>query len=602
MAFLACSAERARTIRWARMPERGADREFFQDGPRLGNQWDGDVVLRRTLERLTPPEIHADLVSGLPALGERATREIARLGDRAEARPPRLVAFNPWGRRVDRIEVSPGWRRLHAIAAEEGLVAIPYESRHRAWSRLRQLAAIHLFHPSSAVATCPLAMTDGAAKVLSLHADEELKAHILPHLTSRDPQAFWTSGQWMTERAGGSDVSRTGTVARRAPGRGTAARSVVVASGSGEPFRLYGTKWFTSATTSKIALTLARIEGDADGSRGLSLFLVETRGEGGGLRGIRILRLKDKLGTRALPTAELELDGAPASPVGQRGRGVATIASMLNITRLWNAACAVASMRRGLALAGDYARRREVLGRVLSDHPLHVATLADLQAEYEAAFQLVARCFVLLGREEAGEASAEERSALRLLTPLAKLWTGKLAVAHASEILECFGGAGYIEDTGLPRLLRDAQVLPIWEGTTNVLSLDVLRVLAREEEGFARLRADLERRLDAVQGDGALREPAVALATVLGDLGRWHATHREDGERLEAGARDFALRLARAAAGVHLLEQAAWEDARGDGERAHAVAGRFVLRAFQRPGCEPAPDPRADRLLVWSLP
>lgn len=599
----------------SRMPERGADREFFQDGPRLGNQWDGDVVLRRTLERLTPPEIHSDLVSGLPALGKRATGEVARLGDQAEAEPPRLVAFDPWGRRVDRIEVSRGWRRLHAIAAEEGLVACPYERRHGAWSRLWQLAAIHLFHPSSAVATCPLAMTDGAAKVLSLHADEELKARILPHLTSRDPRGFWTSGQWMTERAGGSDISRTGTVARQAARR--------EASGSGEPFRLYGTKWFTSATTSEIALTLARIEGDADGSRGLSLFLVETRdrdpqargarhreavpsearlwAEDGRLRGIRILRLKDKLGTRALPTAELELDGAPASPVGERGRGVATIASMLNITRLWNAACAVASMRRGLALAGDYARRREVLGRALRDHPLHVATLADLQAEYEAAFQLVARCFVLLGREEVDEASPEERSALRLLTPLAKLWTGKLAVAHASEILECFGGAGYIEDTGLPRLLRDAQVLPIWEGTTNVLSLDVLRVLAREEEGFARLRADLERRLDAVQGDGALREPAVALATVLGDLGRWHATHREDGERLEAGARDFALRLARAAAGVHLLEQAAWEDAQGDGERAHAAAGRFVLRAFQRPGCEPAPDPRVDRLLVWSL-
>ncbi|MGH9381133.1 MAG: acyl-CoA dehydrogenase family protein [Thermoanaerobaculia bacterium] len=561
------------------MAQRGSDPEYFQDGPRLGNQWDGDVVLRRTLERLTPPELHAELVSGLPALGQRAAGDIARLGDQAEAQPPRLVAFDPWGRRIDCIEVSRGWRRLHAIAAEEGLVATPYERAHGAWSRLRQLAAIHLFHPSSAVATCPLAMTDGAAKVLSEHADEGVRARILPRLTSRDPRTFWTSGQWMTERAGGSDVSRTGTVAC-----------------PGEPFRLHGTKWFTSATTSEIALTLARVEGDAEGSRGLSLFLIETRDEDGGLRGIRILRLKDKLGTRALPTAELELDGAPASLIGERGRGVATIASMLNITRLWNAACAVASIRRGLALAGDYARCREAFGRALSEHPLHVATLADLQAEYEAAFQLVARCFMLLGREEAGEASAEERSALRLLTPLAKLWTGKLTVAHASEILECVGGAGYIEDTGLPRLLRDAQVLPIWEGTTNVLSLDVLRVLGREES-FAQLRADLERRLDGVQDEGALREPAVALATVLGDLGRWHATHREENERLEAGARDFALRLARAAAGVHLLEQAAWEAARGDGGRATAAAARFVLRAFQRPGCEPAPDPGVDRLL-----
>jgi putative acyl-CoA dehydrogenase len=257
----------------------------------------------------------------------------------------------------------------------------------------------------------------------------------------------------MTERSGGSDVSGTSTVARRAGGE----------------FRLHGVKWFSSATTAEIALALARSEGAPEGNRGLTLFLLELRDEAGELRGIRVERLKDKLGTRALPTAELTLDGTPARLVGDAGQGVRKIAPLLNVTRLYNAVCAVASMRRAVALATDYARRRVAFGKRLIDHPLHRETLAELAAEHQLALQLVLRTAELLGREETGEASPGERALLRLLTPLSKLLTGKQAVASASEVLESFGGAGYVEDTGLPRLLRDAQVLAIWEGTTNVL-------------------------------------------------------------------------------------------------------------------------------------
>jgi alkylation response protein AidB-like acyl-CoA dehydrogenase len=398
--------------------------------------------------------------------------------------------------------------------------------------------------------------------VLDLFADETLAARALPHLLSRDPATFWTSGQWMTERSGGSDVGDTATVARR----------------DGEGFRLHGSKWFTSATSAPMALTLARLEGAPAGSHGLTLFYLELRDARGELQGVRVLRLKDKLGTRALPTAELELDGVPARQVGAAGRGVATVATLLNVTRLYNACCATGTLARALQLARDYARRRRAFGRPLAQHALHVETLAGLAAEHASALQLTFRCAELCGREETGEATAAERALLRLLTPIAKAATGRQAVAGASEALEAFGGAGYVEDTGLPVLLRDAQVLSIWEGTTNVLALDALRAAAREE-AMPPLVADLERLLAAARG-GALVEAAHRLRQLAGACQAWwRRTAPEGGEALEMGARAFALGLGRAYAGALLVAQAAWELDQGDGEvaaAAVAVARRFA--------------------------
>src|SRR5215510_3287318 len=225
----------------------------------------------------------------------------------------------------------------------------------------------------------------------------------------------------MTERTGGSDVSQSETVARL----------------DGTQWRLYGTKWFTSATTSEMALTLARPEGNPDGSRGLALFLIELRDASGRLRNIQVNRLKDKLGTRKVPTAELTLDGAPATLVGATGEGVRAITPMLSVTRTWNAVSAISAMRRGLALAGDYARRRAAFGALLADKPLHADTLAALEAEYAAAFCLAFRSVELLGAIEhatgdEGEREVNERLS-RVVIPIAKLVTGKQAVAVTSE-------------------------------------------------------------------------------------------------------------------------------------------------------------------------
>lgn len=438
-----------------------ANRDFFQQGPQLANTWRNDSFLQDTLKRLLPAEVFAGIAPGLDAFGERAAGEMLDYAADAERHPPVHVPYDPWGRRIDEIRVADGWKQLHRIAAEEGVVATAYERAHGEHSRIHQFARLYLYHPSSAICSCPLAMTDGAARVLELHGGEEFRS-AFERLTSRDPRNFWTSGQWMTERTGGSDVSGTSTIAEPD------------ADGN---FRLHGTKWFTSATTSEMALALARI----GASEALSLFQLELRDAGGRLNHIEVHRLKDKLGTRALPTAELSLRGTPARLVGEPGKGIRTIATMLNITRLYNACCAAAQMRRAVMLAEDYARRRIAFGRPLIEQPLHAETLRAMEQETRVATLMIFHAAALLGRDETGKASEDERKLLRLMTPLVKLYTAKQAVAVCSEALEAFGGAGYIEDTGLPVLLRDAQVLAIWEGTTNVLALDLLRALGKDD-------------------------------------------------------------------------------------------------------------------------
>src|SRR5829696_933985 len=372
--------------------------DFFQSPPTLGNQYDDDPALRSYLRRALPAGVLADVEGDYRRMGALAAGEWLALAEAAEAAPPRHVPYDAWGRRIDRIETSDAWRALDRVSAEEGLVAIGYERTHGALARVDQFARLYLFAPSSATYSCPLAMTDGAARCLELYGDDELRRTALRRLTSRDPATFWTSGQWMTERAGGSDVSGTSTVARAA------------GTGRAEEYRLYGTKWFTSATTAQVALTLARVDGAPRGSAGLSLFFVELRDQQGTLQGIRVNRLKEKLGTRALPTAELTLDGAPARLVGGSGHGVRKIAALLNITRLYNAVCAASGMRRAVALATDYAMKRVAFGRPLIAHPLHVETLAAMSVECEAAFHLVFHLAGLLGKEECGTASDDERA------------------------------------------------------------------------------------------------------------------------------------------------------------------------------------------------
>jgi alkylation response protein AidB-like acyl-CoA dehydrogenase len=365
----------------------------------------------------------------------------------------------------------------------------------------------------------------------------------------------------MTENTGGSDVGNTETVAKQ--------------DVDGQ-WRLYGRKWFSSAVVGEAALALARPEGAASGPAALALFYVETMDGADRKPQLIIDRLKDKLGTHELPTAEIHLDGLPAWPLGELAHGVRQVAPMLNITRTWNAIGAVASMARAITLARDYATRRQAFGRTLREQPLHAQTLADMQAEFEGAFALAFEVAYLLGRVEQNAATLQETASLRLLTPLAKLWTGKMAVSLCSEALECFGGAGYIEDTGLPQLLRDAQVYAIWEGTTNVLSLDSLRALAGNNS-FAALRKVIAGWL----GDAHNAQASFAVHAALDAAAMHMDAQKVERSVLEAGARGIAITLARCAAAALMGRQAAWSSSRGD-ERPAAALRRFLGHGLLR--------------------
>ncbi len=530
-----------------------------QHVPPPADPYAGDDLLRSWLDTRLGADGHAAARSRLADLTAEVTGPLRAAHVDAEAHPPTLVRYDPWGARVDRIDTSAGWQEQRRAAARHALVALPYQAEARArWgagARLVQHALLHLYAPESATFSCPVAMSDGAAALLSRpEVDPAVRDAWLPRLLSTDPDTAATSGQWMTEAQGGSDLSRSSTVATPAD----------TSDGAAGGWRLTGEKWFCSAADSAMAVALARPSGTAEGtSRVLAPFLVPRyaadsplalAGGDGWLPapGIRVHRLKDKLGTRALPTAEIGLRDAYALPLGDPGEpGLARMMTLVVITRLHNASAAASGMRRGLAYAQAYAAARQVAGGRLDGNPLHRATLGVLEVDTAGAFVLAGHAFALLGRVEV-DGDPDAAAELRVVAPLAKLTTGRLAVNAASEYVECFGGAGYVEDTGIPRLLRDAQVLPIWEGTTNVLALDVLRAAGRDGAGrplLARLSAAADR-------SPALRAATAELSDAFaGDL---------TSDKVIAGARGLALRAGYALAGALLLEQAAAGDPRAE--------------------------------------
>src|SRR4051794_12826478 len=406
----------------------------------------GDAALREALER----EGAGWAIERVREAGRvAASAEAQAHSRRAERNEPRLITHDRFGHRVDRVELDPSWHWLLDGAVERGIASGPWADP-RPGAHVARAALEFLWTHANAGVMCPVSMTYSA--VPALRVDPVLAAEWEPRL--RDGALC---GMAMTEKQGGSDVRANVTRAEPA--------------GDGW-YELTGHKWFCSYPSCEIFLVLAQT------ASGVSCFLLE-RGPG-----MEFQRLKDKLGTRSLPSSEVEFRAARARLLGAEGRGVATIIEMVTHTRLDCVIGSAASMRRGVAEAIWHARRRSAFGARLADQPAMINVLADLALESEAATATALRL---------ARAYDEGDHALRrFATAIAKYWICKRATPHAAEALECLGGNGYVEESPMPRLLRDAPLNGIWEGSGNVIALDVLRALAREPGGLEAFRAECE--------------------------------------------------------------------------------------------------------------
>ncbi|MGY2877052.1 putative acyl-CoA dehydrogenase [Marmoricola sp. URHA0025 HA25] len=426
----------------------------------------------------------------LHAIGRRAgSAEAQEWGRLAERNHPVLQTHDRYGNRVDEVEFDPAWHRLMTVAVEAGLHAAPWADA-REGAHVARAAKMMAWSAADAGHTCPISMT--YAVVPALRADAELAATYEPLLTSttydyglRVPAAKrgLIAGMSMTEKQGGSDV-RANTTTATAHGDGT--------------YGLVGHKWFTSAPMSDFFLALAQAPG------GLSCFFVPRVLPDGTRNPIRLQRLKDKLGNRSNASAEIEYDGAVGWLVGEEGRGVPTIIEMVNMTRLDCTLGSASGMHLGVMQAVHHARHRTAFGKRLVDQPLMANVLADLALEAEAATYAAMRLAGATDRAARGD--EQEAMVRRVALAVSKYWVCKRGPVHAAESLECLGGNGYVEESGMPRLFRESPLMSIWEGSGNVAALDTLRAMARQPESVeaffdeVELAAGADSRLDDAVG------------------------------------------------------------------------------------------------------
>ncbi|MFY1661852.1 isovaleryl-CoA dehydrogenase [Micromonospora sp. WMMD1274] len=450
--------------------------------PMVGHDTADDPALRDGVAR----EGAGWALSGLHELGRLAGgEEAAEHGRLANEHPPVLRTHDRYGHRIDEVEFHPSWHELMRTAVGHGLHAAPWAD-DRPGAHVARAAGFYLWRPDAGHG-CPISMTYAA--VPALRHSPDLAARYEPLLTTREydfglrpPQTKrgLLAGMSMTEKQGGSDVRANTTTARPEP------------DGS---YRLVGHKWFTSAPMCDLFLTLAQAPG------GLTCFLVPRVLPDGGRNPMRLMRLKDKLGNRSNASAEVEYEHAVAWRVGDEGRGVRTIIDMVNLTRLDCVIGAAAGMRHGVTTAVHHATHRRVFGDYLADQPLMRNVLADLAVESEAATVLMMRLAGATDRSARGDDG--ETAFKRLALAVGKYWVCKRWPGHAAEALECLGGNGYVEESGMPRLFRESPLNSIWEGSGNVAALDVLRALTREPQVLAAYEAEVaaaagaDARLDA---------------------------------------------------------------------------------------------------------
>ncbi|WP_310631200.1 acyl-CoA dehydrogenase family protein [Paraburkholderia sp.] len=458
---------------------------FFRSDPGLA------PLLRAYLGDTAFTDIEAQLI----ALGQRASDELDALALSADHHPPTLQHRTRRGEAIQHIDKHPDYVALERVAyAELGLAAMSH--REHAPAPLVKYALTYLFVQAEFGLCCPVSMTDSLTRTLRKFGTPDLIARYLPMLASQDFDTLFQGAMFMTEQAAGSDVARIATRAAREIG----------ADGT-ETWRLYGDKWFCSNADADLAMVLARVDGAPAGIKGLALFLLPKTLPDGTRNTYRIVRLKDKLGSRSMASGEIVLEGAQAYLIGEIGRGFHQMADMINMSRLSNGVRAAGLMRRALTEALHIARHREAFGRKLIDMPLMQRQLLKMMLPAEQARTLFMRIATLLPRADRGDRGDESAAkCVRILTPMIKFRACRDARRVTGDAMEVRGGVGYIEEWSDARLVRDAHLGSIWEGTSNIVALDVARAAKREGALDA-----LSRYLRAELAEAGLPEASAAL-------------------------------------------------------------------------------------------
>ncbi len=450
------------------------------------NFYDIDPAFQTLLKHYMAPDLHTHLEPHLQRLGGIAGGRLDELARIADVHQPVLHARDAFGRDTDWIEYHPAYREMERIAFDDyGLHAMSHRGGVLGWPEpmgaMAKYAIKYLFVQGEFGLMCPVSLCDTAAFMVNRYAAPEIRDRYLPRMTALNGDEMWTGTQLMTEQAGGSDVALLEVEARHENGE----------------WRIHGDKWFCSHAHSDIILLLARTGTMAEGSRGLSLFLVPRTLEDGSRNAYRTMRLKSKMGTRSMATGEIRFEGATAYLMGEEGRGLRQVMDQVNLSRLSHGVRAAAMMRRCLNEALTVARHRQAFGKALIGHPLMRRQLLKIMLPTEQALSCYLFTAHMMERADAGEAAAERT--LRLLTPLIKFRACRDNIAVATASMEVRGGNGFIEDWVNPRLVRDAHTGVLWEGTSSIVALDVTTRAVAKNRAHEALSEALHDLLDETQ-------------------------------------------------------------------------------------------------------
>jgi acyl-CoA dehydrogenase len=455
------------------------------------NFYEEEPQFRALLMELLDEEFFAYADKELLEFGEKCANEIdqrARFTDREGQ--PKLIKFDAYGEDISEVWVNDGYRKTVEDSYNTGIVGYVHKEipeLGRRGNYLYSYAQGYLLSQTEPGFYCPVTLTMATAYLLDQYASSEIKEKFLSHVLSTGETALYEGATFLTERQGGSDVGANET------------KAVQTADG----YKLYGEKYFASnAGMCGVAMVLARKEGAPSGTKGLTLFAVPWRKEDGKLNGIKIRRLKDKLGVRAVPSAEVEFDGADAYVVGDPAKGFYYMMEALNLSRVCNTVASLGIMRRAYSEARQYALKRDAFGKKLADFPMIKDSLVKMAVKLEIETRTVFKYLPLFEKVMRNDPGVAEKDIVlnRLYIALLKKESAEQAVHFAHEAIEIHGGNGYIEDFVTPRLLRDAQVLTVWEGTANILGLEVLRLLEKFNAGELFMQ-EMKWRISGMEGD-----------------------------------------------------------------------------------------------------